>query len=183
MAIYNVHAGHNPDGKIACGAVGLIKESTEARKVKDEVIRLLRLMGHTVYDTTVDNGANQNDVLVKIVKKCNANKVNLDISIHFNSGANDRAGNGATTGCEVFGFNTNTKVLGDRICGKISGLGYKNRGFKVSANLYVLKNTNAPAILVECCFVDDKDDVAKYNHKTMAKAIVEGILNKAVVEK
>ena len=24
----NVHAGHNPDGKIACGAVGLIKEST-----------------------------------------------------------------------------------------------------------------------------------------------------------
>ena len=30
----NVHAGHNPDGKIDCGAVGLIKESTEARKVK-----------------------------------------------------------------------------------------------------------------------------------------------------
>ncbi len=24
----NVHAGHNPDGKIACGAVGLKKEST-----------------------------------------------------------------------------------------------------------------------------------------------------------
>lgn len=38
----NVHAGHNPDGKIACGAVGLIKESTEARKVKKEVIKLLR---------------------------------------------------------------------------------------------------------------------------------------------
>ena len=32
----NVHAGHNPDGKIACGAVGLIRESTEARKVKKE---------------------------------------------------------------------------------------------------------------------------------------------------
>ena len=28
MAKYNVHAGHNPDGKKACGAVGLIKEST-----------------------------------------------------------------------------------------------------------------------------------------------------------
>lgn len=38
----NVHAGHNPDGKIACGAVGLIQESTEARKVKKEVIKLLR---------------------------------------------------------------------------------------------------------------------------------------------
>lgn len=34
---FNVHAGHNPDGKIACGACGLIKESTEARKVKKEL--------------------------------------------------------------------------------------------------------------------------------------------------
>ena len=25
----NVHAGHNPAGKIACGAVGLINESIE----------------------------------------------------------------------------------------------------------------------------------------------------------
>lgn len=30
----NVHAGHNPDGKVSCGAIGLIKESTEAKKVK-----------------------------------------------------------------------------------------------------------------------------------------------------
>ena len=28
----NIHAGHNPDGKIACGAVGLIRESTEAKR-------------------------------------------------------------------------------------------------------------------------------------------------------
>ena len=35
----NVHAGHNPDGKIGCGAIGLLKESTEARNVKNEVIR------------------------------------------------------------------------------------------------------------------------------------------------
>ena len=29
----NVHAGHNPDGKAACGAVGLIKESTDRKSV------------------------------------------------------------------------------------------------------------------------------------------------------
>lgn len=45
---FTIHAGHNPDGKKACGAVGLIKESTENRKVKDEVMRLLKLKGHTV---------------------------------------------------------------------------------------------------------------------------------------
>ena len=39
---FNIHAGHNPDGKVANGAVGLIKESTEARVVKDKVIQYLR---------------------------------------------------------------------------------------------------------------------------------------------
>ena len=70
----NVHAGHNPDGKIACGAVGLIKESTEARKVKKKVIKLLRKKGHTVYDCTCQNGKSQTDVLKRIVAKCNQHK-------------------------------------------------------------------------------------------------------------
>ena len=39
----NIHAGHNPDGKIACGAVGFIKESTEARNIKNKVISMLVL--------------------------------------------------------------------------------------------------------------------------------------------
>ena len=52
----NVHAGHNPAGMTACGAIGLINESTENRKVKNEVIRLLKMRNDTVYDCTVDNG-------------------------------------------------------------------------------------------------------------------------------
>ena len=52
--IINVHAGHNPDGKVACGAIGIIRESTEARNVKNEVIRQLNGLGHTVYDCTVE---------------------------------------------------------------------------------------------------------------------------------
>ena len=43
--VINCHAGHNPDFKIACGAIGLIKESTEARKVKDLVIAKLKEIG------------------------------------------------------------------------------------------------------------------------------------------
>ena len=71
----NVHAGHNPDGKIACGAVGLIKESTQARKVVKYVKKYLRTAGHTVYDCTCNNGTSQSDVLNKIVKMCSAHKV------------------------------------------------------------------------------------------------------------
>lgn len=48
----NIHAGHNPDGMVACGAVGMVSESTEARKIKDGVVSRLRGMGHTVYDCT-----------------------------------------------------------------------------------------------------------------------------------
>ena len=46
---------------------------------------------------------------------------------------------------------------------------------KNASYLYVLKNTKAPAMLIECCFVDDKDDVALYDYKSMAEAIVYGI--------
>ena len=87
MAKNNVHAGQNPDGKVACGAIGLIKESTEARKVKDLVIKYLKAQGHTVYDCTVNNGTSASNVLSKIVSKCNAHDVALDVSIHFNAGA------------------------------------------------------------------------------------------------
>ena len=68
--IINVHAGHNPDGMKACGAIGLIKESTQARLVKNKLIELLRAEGHTVYDCTCENGTSQNNVLSKIVAKC-----------------------------------------------------------------------------------------------------------------
>lgn len=157
----NVHAGHNPDGKVGCGAIGLIKESTEARLVKNEVITLLRGLGHTVYDCTCDNGKSQSDVLQQIIKKCNANKVDLDVSIHFNSGANDRTGNGKSTGTEVLIYDSKSKVkpFAENTVNSISALGFKNRGIKYRTDLYFLRKTTAPAMLVECCFVDDKDDI------------------------
>ena len=61
MAKYNIHAGHNPDGKVACGAVGIIKESTQARKVKEYVCNFLREEGHYAYDCTCNDGRNPGD--------------------------------------------------------------------------------------------------------------------------
>ena len=178
----NVHAGHNPAGKVACGAVGIINESTEARRVKDEVISQLRELGHTVYDCTVDNGTGQQDVLRKIVAKCNARAVDLDVSIHFNAGSGDRKGNGKTTGTEVYSYDISgiARETAVRICAAVSRLGFKNRGVKTSKTLYVLKHTKAPALLVECCFVDDQDDVQLYDYRSMASAIVYGITGQRV---
>lgn len=166
---FNIHAGHNPDGKIACGAVGIIKESTEARLVKNEVIRLLREAGHTVHDCTVDDGVSRSNVLSKIVEKCNANVVDYDISIHFNAGK----GNG--TECYVYPNDNKSKKMADAICTSISKLGFKNRGTKENRELYVLRRTNSSAILVECCFVDSSTDTPLYKASEMAFAIASAL--------
>ena len=174
----NVHAGHNPSGKIACGAVGLLDESKENRRVVEYLIKYLKNYGHTVYDCTCNNGQSQNDVLKKIVNKCNSRKkINLDISIHFNSGAYDKKGNKKTTGTEVLVYRKNSKALpyAKKIVKEISELGFTNRGTKYNNSLYYLKHTAAPALLVECCFVDDKDDAKLYDAKKMAKAIADAI--------
>lgn len=180
----NVHAGHNPDGKIACGAIGLIQESTEARKVKNEVISQLKQLGHTVYDCTCENGTSQANVLTQIVNACNSHAVDLDVSIHFNAGANDMAGNGKNTGTEVYVYNSGSKAKAhaEKVCAAIAALGFGNRGVKVSTSLYFLRKTNAPAMLIECCFVDDKDDVQLYDYQSMAAAIVYGITGKKAVQ-
>lgn len=174
--IINVHAGHNPDGKPACGAIGYIKESTEARRVKDEVIRILREMGHTVYDCTCDNGIDKGDVLKKIVDKCNMHDVDVDVSIHFNAAGN-LPEDGKTTGTEVLLYSGYSRAgdMAVAVSEAIGELGFKNRGIKFRPDLYFLKKTKAPAMLIECCFVNDKDDVKLYDYYKMAKAIVKGI--------
>lgn len=176
----NVHAGHNPDGMIDCGAIGLIKESTEARAVKDRVVAQLASMGHTVRDCTCNNGISQNDILQKIVAACNAQEADLDISIHFNAGAQTEA-DGNTTGTEVYVYSTSSAAAtyAQQVVDSIAALGFRNRGVKERTSLYVLRHTKAPAMLIECCFVDDPDDVSLYNADRMAAAIVAGITGQA----
>lgn len=180
--VINVHAGHNPSGKRACGAVGILNESVENRIVKDKVIAMLRNLGHTVYDCTVDNGTSTNDVMNKIIAKCNAHTVDLDVSIHFNAGSN-KLFNKVTTGTEVFLYSTNSKAksFAQNVVNAISALGFKNRGVKISKTLAFLRRTKSPAMLIECCFVDDPDDANLYNSDNMAQAIVKGITGNIVV--
>lgn len=174
----NTHAGHNPDGKVACGAVGYIKESTEARRIQSLVNEYLRKQGHTVYDCTVDNGTSQNDVLKKIVSKCNAHEVDLDISIHFNATAK-KTRDGKTTGTEAYIYSSTSKAKDEaqRICNTIAEVGFTNRGVKNRPTLYVLRKTKSPALLIEVCYVDDPEDVDLYNANIdkIARKIVKGI--------
>ena len=177
-----VHAGHNPSGKIACGASDLLDESTEARYITRKVIKLLKKNGIKAVNCTVNNGTSQSDVLRKICAKCNAaTDADLHISIHLNSGRDDKKGDGRTGGTEAL-LTQNVDDKGDiakRICNQMAKLGFTNRGVKISSSLYFLNHTKAPALLAEVCFVDDRDDYMLYkaDRLDVAKAIAKAVLN------
>ena len=173
---FNVHGGHNFH---APGAGGCFSETSEDRKVKDLVIKHLRAQGHTVYDCTDEDGVTASANLRNIVQKCNAHMVDLDVSVHFN------AFNGTAHGTEVLVYSetSSARQTAGRICSKIAGLGFTNRGIKYRPGLYVLRNTDSPALLIECCFCDSKADAKIYNRDKMARAIVEGILGHEIADK
>ena len=166
MAIYNIHAGHN--FKVG-GSSGYFSETTESRNVKNAVISKLQSLDYKVYDCTDDSGKTQNENLKNIVSKCNDHAADLNISIHFN------ASDGQGHGVEVLQYSNKTQEVAQNICNAIAQLGFKNRGVKDRTDLYVLKHTKAPAILIECCFCDSAIDAGLYNYDSMASAIVKGL--------
>lgn len=173
MGNYNIHAGHCPQGQGASGAVGFLQESIENRKVKNRVISALKNAGHTVYDCTDDTNCTANQNLQRIVSKCNAHNVDLDVSIHLNAGGG--------TGVEVWCYDGKTADIASAICRKVStALGIPNRGVKHSKGLYVLKNTKSPALLVECCFVDSQNDADKWDTDKCGDAIASAIIGKSI---
>ena len=176
---FNIHAGHNPSGMVASGSVGYLNESDENRAVCNGLIEIIRSAGHTVYDCTCNNGTSQKDVLQKIVAKCNEHTVQLDISIHFNAIKKEAVSDGRNKGVEVWIHPNNRgkeiESIAASVCSSVSNLGFTNRGVKYSDTLYILKNTKAPAILIECCFVDDIDDFALYDRNKMIEAIAKGL--------
>lgn len=185
MASYNISAGHNPPGKAACGAVGFLDESRENRLIVKEIIRLLKSAGHKAYDCTCNNGKSQGDVLKKIVAKCNKREVALDVSIHLNSGRNDSDGDKKIAGTEVWCTASSgiKKRAAEKILINMKTLGFTNRGIKTTGGLYYLNHTTNKAILVEVCFVDDKDDYKLYKkagYKEVARAIAEGITGEEI---
>lgn len=179
------HAGHNKQGKIACGASDYLDESKECRYINKLLIKELKKHGIKVKNATVNNGLSQTDVLAKICAICNLTKnVDLNISLHMNACSHEKKKDGKTKGVEVWIHENGsskdlTRAVAEGICSNIATLGFTNRGVKTTKNLYFLNRTNKPSLLVEICFVDDVDDATLYmkNKKKIAKAIAEAILN------
>lgn len=175
MTAYNVHGGHS----LKCrGASELLDEVNEDRAVKNKLIELLRANGYTVYDCTDDYGTTQSENLSSIVSKCNSHTVDLDISIHLNSERNDRVGDGKCGGVEVYGYDDRIYGVAYRIAENIAntlGIGFHGAPVKYNKSLYVLRKTRAKAVLIECCFVDDRDDANRWDSTKCAMAIASAL--------
>lgn len=170
-SVVTVNAGHSAKapGASGCG----YKEHEVARQLKTKLIHALNAV-----DTTSDAG-DKNAVLAEQVRKCNAvPKANrLDVAIHLNAGGG--------TGTEVLYFGDSTKALAAKVSAAIAKAGgYRDRGAKERKDLYFLRNTNAPAILIEVCFIDNAEDMRKLmaNTDAIIDAIVTAITGK-VMEK
>ena len=171
--IIGLDMGHTLQGA-DYGAVGILEESECTREIGNEFKKKAEALGHKVIVCSIDGGAKDlNDSLSKRVANANRQYLDLFLSIHLNSGG----GTGVETYCVAKGGKA--EQYANKIQNAMVKLGYKDRGAK-TANFYVLRKTNAPAVLVECGFVDSKEDCNLYNPDKIAGALVEAIAGETV---
>ena len=159
-----VNAGHTKFST-GTGASKYLNESTETRKIAYELMKLLADSQHEVIPAVYDRSANN---LKEAVQLANNEGADLFISIHLNAGGGQ--------GCEAYTWKGQKVTQAVEACNNLAALGFKNRGVKDGSNLYVVKNTKATAILIEVCFVDNKEDAELYKKVGVTK-IVTAIYN------
>ena len=167
---FGIDIGHNcpPDS----GAEGIKSENKLTMEVGNKVIAKLENLGHTVIACKPNSASTVNQSLGSRCEKANSNRVDIFVSIHFN------AFNGQANGTEVFAISDAGKKVAQKVLDEIVKLGFFNRGVKSGSHLYVLRRTNMPGILIECCFIDSAKDIQLYDGETMANAIVAGLTGK-----
>jgi N-acetylmuramoyl-L-alanine amidase len=121
-------------------------------------------------------GYSNTSSLAERVLMANSWPANYFISIHAN--AND---NPAINGTEVYVAQNYTQAyyLAEHILNSIvSRVGTRNNAVRLRPSLYVLRNTNMPAVLVELGYLTNPSDAEKLrnNQYDFAYAIYDGLL-------
>lgn len=128
----------------------------------------------------MSRSTDEGESLSEQTSECNAFGADLAVNIHNNAGGGD--------GAEVFysvGGGTG-KTLAKNILNEIVAIGQNSRGIKTKVNSQgrdwfgFIRETYAPAALVECAFLDTKKDLeiidTEAEQKVMGVAIAKGVL-------
>lgn len=122
----------------------------------------------------------ENDSISEEIRECNNFKPDFAIDIHNNAGGGD--------GAEVFYHHLGGKgkTLAENVLTEIVKIGQNSRGIKTRTNssgkdyYAFIRETLAPAIIVECAFIDNSTDMQILNtydkQVSMGIAIARGIL-------
>lgn len=165
-------------GGVDSGAVANgLKEKDLNLEIAKECAVVLQLHGVTVL---MSRTKDENDALTEEIKECNAFNPDLAVDIHTNAGGGD--------GAEAFYHYGGgvSKTLAVNILEEIKKLGQNSRGAKIRKNANgkdyygFIRETKAPATIVEGAFIDNKADIAVIDtlseQKAMGVAIAKGIL-------
>lgn len=145
-----------------------LRECDVALKVGELVAKYLNVVG-------IETMVHQNDSLSAVCSRANSLEADLFISIHCNSVESPYA-----EGTETWYCNGSSagRMLAECIQDQIvDSLNTVDRGIKVAVpgrnGLYVLTNTDMPAVLVELAFISNEDDekLLRNNQDDFARAI------------
>lgn len=171
-----LRGGHSPNCK---GAVGILDEQTEVRKIYNALAPILQAAGHTVVNCNSDAYSVSGE-LSEGTNKANSNGCDVYITIHMN------ASGGAGNGTEVWlydGSNGTMNSIADNICNNFAKKGFQNRGRKYNTGYHDLNASAMPAMIVETLFCDNSHDVDLYNSlgaSGVAELIAKGIAGQTV---
>ncbi len=143
-----------------------------------------QLVRHGV-EVLMSRTTDENDTLTEEIRECNAYGPDLAIDIHNNAGGGD--------GVEAYYYSGGglSKTLAENVLAEIVKLGQNSRGAKTRLyNGYdyygFIRETFAPAVIVECAFVDNREDMkiidTEAEQKKMGVAVAKGILKTLGIE-
>ena len=167
-----INPGHCPG--VDPGAVGQtgVQEAAVATSVGSLVEHYLNSVG-------IETESVQDDSLEYVCSRANGSDADLFISIHCNAAGSSYADGSETWYCAG---SKQGRVLAEFIQNQIvDSLGTTDRGIKEAMpgrnGLYVLTNTDMPAVLVELAFISNEDDeeLLRNNQDDFARAIARGV--------
>ena len=170
-----INPGHAPNGVPDPGAVSDVTGLREC----DVALSVGKLVEHYLNAVGIETAVLQSDELYEVCSEANNLDADLFISIHCNSVESPYAEGTETWYCA--GSNDG-KHLAECIQSQIvDHLGTVDRGVKMATpgknGLYVLTNTDMPAVLVELAFISNEDDekLLRNEQDEFARAIARGV--------